>query len=360
MEWKVYKTRIELYPHPNADKLQLAKVGDYQLVVKSGLYEDGQIVVFAPEKSILPDIYAEDFRNYLVGPNSDRVRAANIRDQISMGVVLPPHKLPEWVDEIPLGEDISERLGIIKYEAPIPEDLVGKVDRFEARVSKFDLGPLATNLKLFRPGMNVVVTEKVHGSQVNLIRNGEGQYFLTTKGFVNSGISINEDPTNPYWKGVYNTNLIKLMDECFPNGEAVQLVGELLPIEGHGQYQYGIGADEPRVYVFDISVNGVPLAFDEIPEPFKSVWVPVLYRGPLEMDEKEMVLYENPEQGIRKTKSVYSLGKKMDNLRKGLETLSGKGLHPREGCVFRPVTHDKGIRFKHINPDYKETGEEIS
>jgi hypothetical protein len=46
-----FKTKIEVFVHPNADALMLGKVGSYQVVIK-GLYQTGD-VIFAPEKSVL-------------------------------------------------------------------------------------------------------------------------------------------------------------------------------------------------------------------------------------------------------------------------------------------------------------------
>jgi|GEM_PF-6129437 len=46
--WKVSKERITLFPHPKAEKLELGKVGAYQVVVQKGLYNDGDEVVFVP------------------------------------------------------------------------------------------------------------------------------------------------------------------------------------------------------------------------------------------------------------------------------------------------------------------------
>jgi hypothetical protein len=35
--WKVFKTKIEVFVHPNADALMLGKVGSYQVVIQKGL-----------------------------------------------------------------------------------------------------------------------------------------------------------------------------------------------------------------------------------------------------------------------------------------------------------------------------------
>ena len=51
--WKVSKTKISLFVHPNADSLSIGKVGSYQVVVQKGIYNDGDEVIFVPEKSVL-------------------------------------------------------------------------------------------------------------------------------------------------------------------------------------------------------------------------------------------------------------------------------------------------------------------
>jgi hypothetical protein len=50
--WKISKEKIEVFTHPNAELLVLGKVGSYQVVVQKGLYNDGDEVIFAPEKSV--------------------------------------------------------------------------------------------------------------------------------------------------------------------------------------------------------------------------------------------------------------------------------------------------------------------
>ena len=115
--FKVSKEKIALFVHPNADKLQLGRVGSYQVVVQKGLYQDGDEVIFAPEKSVLTGQLKLEYEQYLAGPNKDRVKSVRLRDQISSGIIIPPHLIPDF-DSILPGEDVSEKLGITKYEPP--------------------------------------------------------------------------------------------------------------------------------------------------------------------------------------------------------------------------------------------------
>ena len=73
--WQVFKDRIEIFPHPNAEKLELGKIGTYQVVVQKGIYTTGDEVVFVPEKSLLSGRILTEYQTYLVGKDKNRVKA---------------------------------------------------------------------------------------------------------------------------------------------------------------------------------------------------------------------------------------------------------------------------------------------
>ena len=94
--FKVSKEKISIFTHPSGDKLQLGRIGSYQVVVQKGLYQDGDLVVFAPEKSVLTGQLKSEYETYLAGPNKDRVKAIRLRDQISSGIIIPPHLISDF------------------------------------------------------------------------------------------------------------------------------------------------------------------------------------------------------------------------------------------------------------------------
>jgi RNA ligase (TIGR02306 family) len=341
MDWKVIRAGIKIRPILDADKVELAIVGDYQLVVAKGEYKDGDVVVVAPYKSILPDVFAEPFRKYLAGPDNNRIKTAQLRGTLSQGVVLPQELLPDWVNDVPLGEDISERLGIVKYEAPIPSALSGKVEQLEGYDARqFDLEMLAVNVEEL-VGQNIIVTEKLHGSQFNgLYLNG--QLHVTSKGLIARALRILEDVSNVYWQAVRNDGLEEILSRLYGATNKVHIVGEVVPISGHGM---SYGFNKPTIRIFQVKVNDVVLSYDEVPQELKDFWVPIVYRGPMETVEVDGRL---------------CLSRDLDSLRNGMETVSGKNLHIREGVVFKIDGHNTGPGFKLINPKYKDTGEEIS
>lgn len=161
--WKVFKTKIELFPHGNADSLEIGKVGSYQVVVQKGLYNDGDEVVFAPEKSILTGSIKEEFEKYLAGPNKDRVKSVRLRGEISSGIIIPK-KLISSFDSLPIDTDVSNYLEISHYEPPIPQQLAGKVKSFSMPfIGNHDCEHVGVYVNDLIDGERVVITEKVHG-----------------------------------------------------------------------------------------------------------------------------------------------------------------------------------------------------
>lgn len=187
-EWQVGPHFLHLSPHPNAENLQLATVGDYQIVIgKDTMHSEDDLVVFAPERSILPEDLKGNYVNkdtgssYLSGPNKDRVTRVRLRGEYSEGVIIPWAWVQEKLDgNIPeFHADWSEALGITKYEPPIPPSLQGKVARFNGplhpigggnSLRQHDVETFRIYQREFNAGEEVVVTEKIHGCVISSTR----------------------------------------------------------------------------------------------------------------------------------------------------------------------------------------------
>jgi len=362
--WKVSKEKIELFPHGNADSLVIGKVGSYQVVVQKGLYNDGDIVVFVPEKSVLTGKLKGEFEKYLVGPANDRVKGVRLRGEISSGIIVPPH-IWESVDTVKnsdIGEDVSEELGITHYEPPIPTQLAGKVRSFQMdHIGSHDCEQVGVYANEFVNGERVVVSEKIHGSQFILGHDvNENETIISSKGMLKKGLVIEEDDSNVYWIAAKNDGIVEKIRSNFNEG-VVQVFGEVIPVQGG----YSYGQSKPTVRIFDVRFNGVSIPYDTLSEDFTDLWVPIVFDGIVELVENEVVLYSNPEKGIHKTKTTYTLPDSIKRMCKGMELVSGKSVHIREGVVIRPYIDRDAmdgtkLRLKIINPKYKESGEEIN
>jgi RNA ligase (TIGR02306 family) len=359
--WKVSKEKIEIFTHPTADNLSLGKVGSYQVVVQKGIYNDGDEVIFAPEKSVLTGDIKTEFEKYLVGSNKDRVKSVRLRGEISTGVIIPKHLVPGF-EVFEIGQDVSEKLGIVKYEPPIPTQLAGKVKPFSMPfVGNHDCEHVGVYVNDLIDGERVVISEKLHGSQFILAHNVlDNETIVSSKGLLKSGLTIQESDENTYWIASKNDSVVEKIRSNFKDG-VVQIFGEVVPV----QSGYSYGQTKPTVRLFDIRVNGESIPYDMVPDVFKPLWVPIVFDGILTLDKKEVVIYSDPEKGIHKTKTDFLLPKSIVDLCKGKELVSGREVHIREGVVLRPyvdrVAKDgTKLRLKIINPAYKESGDEIS
>ena len=201
----------------------------------------------------------------------------------------------------------------------------------------------------------------VHNSQFILAHNPEnGDTIVSSKGILKNGLTLEESDENTYWISAKNDSIIDKIKSNWNDG-VVQIFGEVIPI----QKGFNYGQTKSTVKIFDIRFNGNSIPYDIIPNDFKSMWVPIVFDGCINLDKKEIVLYSDPEKGIHKTRIDYLLPKDIVDMCKGMEMVSGKSLHIREGVVLRPyidrnATDGTKLRLKIINPSYKETGEEIN
>jgi RNA ligase (TIGR02306 family) len=223
------------FPDPETTKLELAKAGSYMLVVGKDIFKNGQIIIVVPASSILPDEIADegDRRKYLTGPQKNKVKAVKLRGELSNAIVLDDR--PEFAD-IPIGQDISDQLKIIQWQPQVPAQLVGKVratgniDTAGRELSHHDCEQFLTNEKEFDTEENVIVTEKLHGSQIWLCRTVTGKELVSSKGIIKRGLVIEQDDNNTYWLAVKNCDPFLLMRALYPNSH-VQVFGELIPCQ---------------------------------------------------------------------------------------------------------------------------------
>lgn len=339
-QWKVFKDRIELYPHPNADRLMLGKVGPYQVVVQKGIYQGGEDVIFIPEKSVLPEDLQAPWKELLGGPDKDRVRSVRLRGELSMGVVSNADEFFPQLKDIPYGEDVSERLGIHKYEPPIPQSLSGDVERLpDGMFSEHDVEQFGIYSAEFGEEEEIVVTEKIHGSQVVFGRSAAGEIFVASKGLMSRGLALKESDRITYWRAGRAVKVFNALRMFEPNAD-VQFIGEVVPVQKG--FDYGFDPQAPSVLFFDVRVNGSSIPFRSVPQEIRAHWVPILYRG-------------------RFSKADFK------QLSSGVESVSGKGKHIKEGIVVRPypdrlAADGTRLMVKVLNKKYlkQETGDEIN
>jgi RNA ligase (TIGR02306 family) len=347
--FKVSKEIIEIFPHPNADSLEIGKVGTRQVVVQKGLYQTGNEVIFAPSKSVLPEGRIKtEFKDYLVGDNKDRVSSIHLRNELSDGIIIPKELIDFDLDTVSIGEDISQRLGIYKYEKKIPEELLPFVKNIDfPNYYKHDCEQFRIYSSQLADDEQISIEEKIHGTQVTAFYDFDVEDgFVSSKGLLDDGFCFikSEGFQFDYIKAVNNTGIFELIKKHFSTGQ-VQVFGEGIPV--FSGFNYGLNSDTKRVLLFDVFHNGKRIPYNDLHQDFKDIWVPVFYIGKIKFDEER------------------NLSKELVDFRSGKETVSGKSLHIKEGIVIRTIEYKRAfdntkLILKLINPKYKESGEETN
>jgi RNA ligase (TIGR02306 family) len=109
----------QLSPIEGADRIEVATVDGWNVVVKKGEFKEGELCVYFEIDSWVPHKVApfltkegKEPADYK-GVKGQRLRTVRLRGQISQGLILPTGLLDMYPEE---GTDVTEPLGVLKWE----------------------------------------------------------------------------------------------------------------------------------------------------------------------------------------------------------------------------------------------------
>lgn len=144
------------------------------------------------------------------------------------------------------GVDVTQLLGIQKWERPIPAQLRGLIKgNFPSEIPKTDQERVQ-NIKIEEyVGQSYEVTEKLHGSSMTCYLDKEGEFHVCSR-----NLDLKFDENNAYWKAAIKFDVERKMRAAGLAGVAIQ--GELCGAGINGN-NYNLGLDW---FVFDVYVVG--------------------------------------------------------------------------------------------------------
>lgn len=225
----------DLRPIPDADAIECAVIGGWTVVVKKGEFQPGDLAVYCEIDSWIPTELAP-FLSKGKEPRvfndvkGERLRTVKLRGQLSQGLLLsieaafPGSDRAFWWSQVDV--DVSERLNIQKWEAPIPAQLAGQVrGNFPTAIPKTDQERCQNLVKeinaAIEAGLEFEVTEKLEGSSCTMYLDLEGEFHVCSR-----NLDLKFDENNTFWKVAKKYDVENELRSAGALGYAVQ--GELI------------------------------------------------------------------------------------------------------------------------------------
>lgn len=313
----------QLRPIPGADRIEVADVAGYHCVVKRGEFSPEQLVVFCEVDSILPPRPEFDF----LKDRLYRVKTIKLRQQVSQGICFPITLLP--VASYNEGDDVTEALGVKKYEVPEPgvgfHNLPkGSFPTFLHKTDETRIQSAQHVLDLYR-GAPFVVREKLDGSSFTAFMK-DGVF-----GVCSRNLELKDDEGSVFWRVAKEMKIEEALRGC--GNYAVQ--GELV---GHGVQGNKYKLLGQQVYIFNVyDIDARAYLDDER----MSLFAAACHLPTVPLIEASLTLDHTVDELV-----AYSDGPSALNP----DT-------PREGVVLRPLVEMKDrelgrLSFKVINPSF--------
>lgn len=230
---------IDIEPIENADNIVVATVLGWQVVIKKGDFEVGDLCVYVEVDSILPDWPEFEFLG-----SRKRIKTVKLRGQISQGICFPLSILPKdfslrYEEDL----DVTDILEITKFEPFDHESLSGVVkSSFPGFIPKTDETRVQVLQKLLDKykGETFYQTEKLDGSSAT--------FYLRDNNFgvCSRNQELKEDDNNKFWSVAKKLNIENKLRRL---GKDIAIQGELV---GPGIQNNKLQLQDTNVFFFNV------------------------------------------------------------------------------------------------------------
>ncbi len=258
----------KIEPIEGADRIELAHVLGWQCVVNKGQFREMELAIYFEVDSFLPVapefefLRASSYRKTDIMGEGFRLRTMKFRGQISQGLLLPVRVFPVIPDDVELGTDVTELLGVKKWEieerittggtmiGTLPYD-IPHTDETRVQAEPGLIQEFA--------GLEYYISTKMDGSShsVGIDENG---FHVTGHNY-----EYKDDGNSPFYELVKSTDLRAKM-EAFAadhNLSSFTIQGELC---APGIQKNRLKLTKPAWYVFTVRENGKRVSLNRMLE----------------------------------------------------------------------------------------------
>lgn len=265
----------KIEPIEGADRIELAHVLGWQCVVNKGQFQPMDLAVYFEIDSFLPVrgefefLRSSSYKKTDIMGEGFRLRTMKFRGQISQGLLIPLGAFPEIPADVQLGADVSELLGVKKWEieerATTGGNVIGTLPR---DVPHTDETRVQANPELIGEfaHMHYYITTKMDGSSHSVSIDEDG-FHVTGHNF-----EYKDDDSNSFYRFVKKIELREKMErymrshlspDAEDDGDIITLTiqGEFC---GPGIQSNRLKLAKPEWYVFTVRVNGKRVGMNEM------------------------------------------------------------------------------------------------
>ena len=332
-------------PITDADSIEVATVGGWKVVVKKGEFKTNDLVVYLEIDSWVPTSLAPLLSKgkepkVFNGVEGERLRTVKLRGQISQGLLLPIDctTISDTISDgegnvisVSEGDDVTEFLGIQKWERPLPTQLQGQAKgNFPSFIRKTDqerCQNLQKNIFVDWKDLEWEISLKLDGSSLT------GYYNNGETGICSRNLELMDNDENSGNSFIQTFNSSGLKDAIKSIGRNVAVQGEMMGEKIQGNRENLTGT---ILFIFDV--------FDIDNQQ---------YMTPQDRLEFINLLFKNGYTGdiapiLNSKTTLHNIG--ISNITDLLSFADGESINNpvREGVVFKCVTNGD-ISFKAIS-----------
>ena len=264
---------LSVTPIEGADRIEMVRVLGWQCVANKGQFKEGDLCVYFEIDSFLPIrpefefLRASSYRKTDIMGEGFRLRTMKFRGQISQGLLLPISQFPEIQTDMELGADVTDILGVRKWEieekvttggtviGTLPID-VPHTDETRVQAEPDLIGDFA--------GLEYYITTKMDGSSHSVSLDEEG-FHVTGHNY-----EYKDDGKSAFYDLVKHEDIENKIRKYYDENGL-----HLLTIQGElcapGIQRNRLKLTRPEWYVFTIRIDGKRVGLKKMQETCESL-----------------------------------------------------------------------------------------
>ena len=307
---RIFKTE----PIEDADRIELAYVLGWQCVVNKGQFKPMDTAVYFEIDSFLPIrpeyefLRGSSYRNTDIMGEGFRLKTQKFRGKVSQGLLLPLSQFPELSADMEPGTDVTDILGVRKWEVEervttggtVIGDLPGSIPHTDETRVQAD----PEIIKEFA-GLEYYISTKMDGSS-HSVSTDENGFHVTGHNY-----EYKDDGNSDFYNLVNERGYREKLEE-FKAKEglaSVTVQGELC---GPGIQQNRLKLKKPEWYVFTVMENGERVGLERMLDVCKKLELTTV---PIEEVDTDLVSkYHAVEDLLERSDGSYPNGGKKEGI----------------------------------------------